>query len=311
MTAAHLDQGLPVKTLGQLAAAISDRVNSESEANWIVERAADIAPGRLLVVSDTPVSAATIGAARAMAERRAAGEPLQYVLGSWSFRLLEVSVDARALVPRPETEQVVEVALGELRRVSGLDRRRSTNPLLVVDLGTGSGVIALSLAHEGIARDDLEIWAVDSSPPALELARENLSALADRQPAMASRVRLAGGSWFEALPDRLVGSLQLVVSNPPYVSASEWAALDPEVRDHEPRTALVPGPTGFEALDFLVHEARRWLVPGGGLVLELAPHQAAEVTVMAEGAGYVDVRVRPDLAGRPRTLVARWSDARR
>lgn len=311
MTAADLDQGIPVETLGQLAAGISVRVHSKSEANWIVAQAADIAPGRLLTVRDTPVSAATIEAARAMAERRAAGEPLQYVLGSWSFRLLEVSVDARALVPRPETEQVVEVALGELRRVSRLDRRRSTDPLMVVDLGTGSGVIALSLALEGVADDDIEIWAVDASPPALELARENLSALADRQPAVVSRVRFAAGSWFEALPDRLAGWLDLVVSNPPYVSAAEWATLDPEVRDHEPRTALVSGPTGFEALDFLVHEARRWLVPGGGLVLELAPHQAAEVTAMAEGAGYLDVRVRPDMAGRLRTLVARWSDVPR
>jgi release factor glutamine methyltransferase len=311
VTAAHLDQGNPVETLGQLAAGLSFRLHSESEANWIVAQAADIAPGSLLTVRDTPVSAATIEAARAMAERRSAGEPLQYVLGSWSFRLLEVSVDARALVPRPETEQVVEMALGELRRVARLDRRRLTDPLIVVDLGTGSGVIALSLALEGVAHDDLEIWAVDASPPALELARENLGALADRQPAVVSRVHLAEGSWFEALPDRLAGSLHLVVSNPPYVSATEWAALDPEVRDHEPRTALVPGPTGFEALDYLVHEARRWLVPGGGLVLELAPHQAVEVTAMAEGAGYLDVRVRPDMAGRPRTLVARWSDVRR
>jgi release factor glutamine methyltransferase len=286
-------------------------VHSDSEANWIVAQAADIAPGRLLAVRDTPVSAVTIEAARAMAERRVAGEPLQYVLGSWSFRRLEVRVDARALVPRPETEQVVEVALGELRRVSRLDRPRPTDPLIVVDLGTGSGVIALSLALEGDADDNIEIWAVDASLPALDLARENLSTLDDRQPAVGSRVRFAKGSWFEALPDRLAGSLHLVVSNPPYVSATEWSTLDPEVRDHEPRTALVPGPTGFEALDFLIHEARRWLVPGGGLVLELAPHQAAELTAMAEAAGYLDVRVRPDMAGRPRTLVARWSDARR
>ncbi|HXQ76401.1 MAG TPA: peptide chain release factor N(5)-glutamine methyltransferase [Acidimicrobiales bacterium] len=314
-----IDRAVPVDTVGRLVAAVATRLPSESEARWIVAQVAGIEPRELLSVFDSPVSAATVEAAHALAERRAAGEPLQYVLGSWSFRSLEVAVDARALVPRPETEQVVEVALEELRRLGGDPGRPPAAPLVVADLGTGSGVIALSLALEGVpttadgplgrtvpptAPADLEVWATDASRPALELARSNLSRLAADHPVAASRVRLAEGSWFDALPVRLAGRLHLVVSNPPYVSAAEWSALDPEIRRHEPRSALVPGPTGLEALEALVDQGRRWLAPGGRLVLELAPHQGATVTAMAENAGYGAVRVHRDLAGRARTLVA-------
>lgn len=317
------DDTVPVDTVGRLVAALSTRLPSESEARWIVAEVADIAPRDLLSAFGAPVSEATVGAARAMAERRVAGEPLQYVLGSWSFRRLEVTVDPRALVPRPETEQVVGVALEELRRLR-CETDRGAGPVVAVDLGTGSGVIALSLALEGsgpeaggsqmctaiaTSETDIEVWATDSSPPALELARVNLSRLAGPHPAAAARIRLAEGSWFDALPRRLVDRLHLVVSNPPYVSAAEWSALDPEVREHEPRSALVPGETGLEALAELIVEARRWLVPGGGLVLELAPHQSASVTAMAEKAGYLDVGLRPDLGGRARVLVARWPGA--
>jgi release factor glutamine methyltransferase len=264
-----------------------------------VAEAAHIAPGDLLTALDTAVSPRIVDAAAAMVDRRAAGEPLQYVLGTWSFRQLEVRIDQRALIPRPETEQVVEVALEMLRHrlAGGSDRR------VVVDLGTGSGVIALSLAVES---DDVEVWAIDVSGAALELAAGNLASMAADHPEPASRVHLVEGAWFAALPSSLAGQVRLVVSNPPYVSEEEWSALDPEVRDHEPRLALVPGVSGLEALELLVDQARRWLAPGGGLVLELAPHQADTTVDRAETAGYVEVAVRVDLAGRARTLVAVW-----
>ena len=118
-------------------------------------------------------------------------------------------------------------------------------------------------------------------------------------------MRVAAGSWFEALPPDLAGQLRLVVSNPPYVSASEWEELDPVVRDHEPFGALVPGPTGLEALEVLLHEARRWLAPGGSLVVELAPGQAPHVSYRATELGYVEPHVLDDLSGRQRMLVAR------
>jgi release factor glutamine methyltransferase len=298
------DREEPVDSVGRLVASVAVVLQSESEAKWLVAHAAGIAAGELLSSLGHPVSADTVDAAHLMTQRRAGGEPLQYVLGSWSFRHLEVIVDPRALVPRQETEQVVETALAELCRLAG---ETPMTPPVVVDLGTGSGVIALSLALE--AEGDIEVWATDVSPPALELARANLSRLGHLHPGAAARVRLVEGSWFEALPDHLAGHVRLVVSNPPYVSAAEWADLDPEVRDHEPLSALVSGDTGLEALDLLVHQARPWLAPGGAIVLELAPHQAAVVRAMAESAGYVGVRVRPDLADRERTLLARWPGA--
>jgi release factor glutamine methyltransferase len=304
---ADLDVDVPVDTVRRLLASLSRRLESESEAKWIVAQAAGIAPGATTGVLDTPVSVATVDAAEAMAERRAGGEPLQYVLGTWSFRHLEVSVDSRALIPRPETEQVVEVALEELRRLSGDEGLARTGPLILADLGTGSGVIALSLALEG--EDDVEVWATDASAVALELAGANLLELTGSA-TMPPRLRLAKGSWFDALPPRLIGQVHMVVSNPPYVSATEWSGLDRQIRDYEPRTSLVSGDSGLEALEFLVDGAHQWLVPGGSLVLELAPHQAATMAARAERAGYLDVRVRPDLSGRRRALVASWPGAR-
>jgi release factor glutamine methyltransferase len=298
---ADLDHGVTAETVGQLIATVATVVHSESVSRWIVAHAAGITPGALLTKLDDPVSDTAVDGALALAARCQAGEPLQYVLGEWSFRRLEVSVDRRALVPRPETEHVVDIALEELHQLA-----RMTAPVIVADLGTGSGVIALSLALEGSENDtiDLQVWATDASPSALELARVNLGALATSHPSAAARVTVAEGTWFDALPPTLTGRVSLVVSNPPYVSAAEWTGLDPVVRDHEPRTALVPGPTGTEALDVLIDEGRRWLIPGGRLVLEMAPHQAGALRARATAAGYVDVRVRPDLTGRDRTLVA-------
>jgi release factor glutamine methyltransferase len=206
------------------------------------------------------------------------------------------------LIPRPETEQVVEVALEEaerrgLRRVRGRDVSLAGDaPLAVADLGTGSGAIALALEAE---LPDVVVWATDASPDALDVARANIAGCA------ATRVRIGEGSWFDALPVALRGRLELIVSNPPYVAEHELAALPPEVAGYEPRDALIAGPTGSEVLEHLVANAREWMVPDGVLVCELAPHQADVMAEYARRHGYVDVAVRSDLAGRPRVLVAR------
>jgi release factor glutamine methyltransferase len=288
----------------RLTTSVAEVVHSEPEARWIVAHAAGLSPRSLVSVLDTAVSEQTSETAHLMARRRADGEPLQYILGTWSFRHLEVIVDSRALVPRPETEQVVEVALAEIRRRASGSGAVPTRPMVITDLGTGSGVIALSVALE-MGDSVAAVWATDVSPAALDLARDNLAVLARSHPAAAARVHLAPGSWFDALPEDLMGQVQVVVANPPYVSAREWSGLDPVVRDYEPHSALVPGVTGLEAFEILIAQAHRWLVPGGGLVLEMAPHQAATLTAMAEGAGYGDVTVHGDLSGRPRVLVAR------
>ncbi|HEX4245525.1 MAG TPA: peptide chain release factor N(5)-glutamine methyltransferase, partial [Acidimicrobiales bacterium] len=246
-----------------------------------------------------------------LVERRQTGEPLQYVLGTWPFRTLELAVDPRVLIPRPETEQLVEVALAELRRVTAGPAKR---PRRAVDLGTGSGAIALSLAVEGGSRHaGLEIWATDSSSVALDVARSNLEALPASDPCdnptHRAPVHLAQGSWFAALPAHLVASIDLIVSNPPYVSAEEYPDLDPVVHDWEPEGALVAGPgsdgsAGLADVETIIAGAPRWLTDGGALVIELAPHQAEVAAALARRRGFVDVRVEPDLAGRPRALVA-------
>lgn len=267
------------------------------EARWLVEEVSGLDRSQWSEPADP--AAATRLAARA--ERRLAGEPLQYVLGRWSFRGLDLRVDPRVLIPRPETEVVAEVAIAEARGLHLRLRRRGPaaagEPFVVADLGTGSGALALALAAE---LDGAEVWATDISPDALAVARENLPAVGSA----ASRVYLAEGMWYEALPTGLRGRLRMVVSNPPYVTEAEFPGLPREVRDHEPVGALVAGPTGRECLEHLVAGGLTWLAPGGALVLELAPDQAAPLRVTAERAGYRDVAVHPDLAGRDRVLVA-------
>ena len=277
---------------------ITDVVGDPDEARWIVAHALGATPARLALRLSAPVGAGESAEARLLAERRGAGEPLQHVLGSWGFRTLDVRVDGRALVPRPETERVVEAALLEAGRLV-----RSSPSLVAADLGTGSGVIALSLAAEGPA--GIQVWATDVSSAALDLAGANVEALAASNPAASARVHLAEGSWFEALPPRLRGAVDLVVSNPPYVSEDEWETLPPDVRDHDPYGALVAGPDGLEATEHIVAEAPPWMTAHGVLVLELAPHRATDSADLAVRSGFAEVEVRRDLSGRHRVLVAR------
>ena len=242
----------------------------------------------------------------ALTQRCADGEPLQYVIGEWSFRQFDVAVDPRVLIPRPETEWVVEIAIEAAVR-TGLRRGRASimaNAVAsrgdaslhhVADLGTGSGVIAISLAAE---LPDTQVWACDVSQDALHVARANAIGNA------AHRVRCAHGSWFDALPDELRGTLRLVVANPPYISESEFVVLDEVVRGHEPKIALVSGPTGSEAVEAIIAAAPGWLAPGAPLVIELATVRARASAEFAMNVGaFRDVQVLDDLTGRSRALV--------
>ena len=280
--------------------------NAENEARFIVEEASGYDASEWIEAADFTAPARAEERARSLVDRRLSGEPLQYVLGAWSFRGLDLMVDRRVLIPRFETEVVVDVALDEAARLGvrrGSRRVALADPqteATVVDLGTGSGAIALALEAE---LPDVEVWATDVSEDALTVARANVAGCG------AARVRLASGSWFEALPTELRGNLTLVVSNPPYVAESEVASLPDEVAKFEPYDALVAGPTGREALEHLVAGGREWLTARGVLVCELAPHQAAAMTAFARAHGYGDALVRNDLSGRPRVLVARVGDA--
>lgn len=268
------------------------RLGSDVDARRIVERASGYEGAEFHLGLEQSPSERTGPFFDAMVERRLAGEPLQYVLGSWGFRTLDLYVDGRVLIPRPETEQVVEVALAELRRLARAEP-------VVVDLGTGSGAIALSIAVEA---KGAEVWATDRSPDALAVAQANLTGVGTL---VARRVRMVEGNWFRALPSSLQGKVDLVVSNPPYVAEAEVAELPAEVADWEPRGALVSGPTGLEDVEAIVAAAPVWLAPGGVLVLELAPHQAEAAVARARAAGFASVEVHPDLTGRERALVAR------
>ena len=312
----------------RLVSSLASLLGSEREARWIVEhveavhegRSGD--PGRPDRVPSRRPPGNREERARGLAERRASGEPLQYVLGRWPFRELELDVDPRVLIPRPETEQVVEVALAEFRRIraavgsgqgAGAPGWSADQAVggVCVDLGTGSGAIALSLAVEaGADGPGPEVWGTDESTDALAVARQNLDGLALVDPAAAERVRLAQGSWFDALPPRLVGRVDLLVSNPPYVAASEYAGLEPTVRDWEPGRALVAergvgGVGGMADIEAIIAGARRWLHRSGAVVIEIAPHQAYASIDAARRAGFGQVATERDLAGSLRMLVAR------
>ncbi len=295
-------------TRGELVAELTEVVGAPHEARFIVEEALGLGLERALSAT-APLPDAAVSAARAMAARRAAGEPLQYVFGHWPFRSLDLRVDERVLIPRPETEQVVEVALAEARRLAA--GAASREGLVLADAGTGSGAIALALATELGPDVVSEVWATDASADALAVAHLNLEAV-ERSGVPGSRrplpaVTLVEGSWLEPLPASLRGRVDLVVSNPPYVSEAEWFGLAAEVRC-EPRSALVAGAAsdgtaGLADVEAVLRRSLDWLRRPGTVVVELAPHQATAAATMAASLGYDETAVELDLAGRPRA----WS----
>ncbi len=211
-----------------------------------------------------------------LVERRGAREPLAYVLGEWGFRNLTLSVDRRVLVPRPETEVVVERCLA---RIAGIEAPR------VLDVGTGSGAIALAIADEHAGA---RVTAIDTSPAALEVAGANV---------VRTGLSVELGVWdlFAGLP---AGPWDLVVSNPPYVLPEELDALQPEVREWEPRAALV----GVGATEAVARGALDVLAPRASLVLEVAAGDASRVATMLGDLGYDEVAITCDLAGRDRVV---------
>jgi release factor glutamine methyltransferase len=247
------------------------------DAERLLARALDLSRIELYTQHDRPLSAAERGAVRQLVRRRGRREPLAYVLGDWDFRQLTLKTDARALVPRPETEIVVERCL---RLLDGVEEPR------ILDVGTGTGAIALALAHE---RPDARVTATDVSGEALALAREN-----------ASTTGLAV-TWVESdLVSGVDGPFNLVVSNPPYVDVAELAGLEPEVREWEPRLALVDnGQT-----ERLARDARRIL--DGSIVLEVHSGRASVIAAMLTSLGYGDVAIERDLAERERVVEGRW-----
>ena len=265
-------------------------IGERPAARWLCETACGLDGSAFLEQLDAPATQRMVAHLDAMVGRHRSGEPLAYVLGHWSFRTIDVLVDRRVLIPRPETEIVAGRAL-ELARRSA--------PRRVVDLGTGSGVIGCSLAAE-LPIDGTEIWLTDADDDALDLARANAAGLGR----CGANVRIAPGSWFDALPAELRGTVDVVVSNPPYI-ADDDPEVDAGVRNWEPHGALYAGVDGLDALRLIVAGAPIWLRPGGWLVVEIGYRQGATVSALMTEAGLVDVVVGRDLTGRDRYVEGR------
>jgi release factor glutamine methyltransferase len=270
--------------LGEVLDAAADYLASHGverprlDAELLLARALGLTRLELYTQHDRPVTPGERETAREFVRRRGAREPLAYVLGDWGFRRLMLRIDRRALVPRPETEVVVDRCLALL---DGAVEPR------VLDVGTGSGAIALSLAQE---LPGAQVVASDASAEALSLARENAALLG-------FDVELREGDLLAGAP----GPFDLVVSNPPYVDAAELPALEPEVRDWEPRAALVDEGQTARLIDVAASVLDGWLV------LEVHEGRADDIAELLGSAGYGDVAVTEDLTGRPRVVEGRWT----
>ncbi len=276
-------------TWRELLAETESLLDDAQHALWICETATSSTPEEFREMLDEPAGERAVAHLDAMVARSRVGEPLQYVLGAWAFRRLDLAVDARVLIPRPETELVAEVAI-EIARAVGPPRR-------VLDLGTGSGAIGLALADE-LPIDGTTVWISDASVEALDVARANLAGIGRA----GRNVRVVHGSWFDALP---AGErFDVIVSNPPYV-ALDSADVERDVTDWEPSVALFSGPDGLDDLRVIVAEAPLWLSAGGWLVVEHGHDQGAAVAALFQAAGFVDVETRQDFAALDRICLGR------
>ena len=261
------------------------------QARWICETACGLDGDEFLAELDEPATERMVAQLDAMVARYRAGEPLAYVMGHWSFRTIELMVDRRVLIPRPETEVVAARALELARGVAGQRR--------VVDLGTGSGAIGLSLAAE-LPIMGTEVWLTDYSTDAVDVARANAIGLGRA----AANVRVSHGSWFDALPVDVRGEIDVVVSNPPYIADGDPEVAE-SVLEYEPHTALFAGDDGLDDVRTIARDARDWLRSGGWLVMEIGYQQGDAVKALLEGFGFVDVAIANDLTGRPRIAEGR------
>jgi release factor glutamine methyltransferase len=258
----------------------SPRLNAE----LLVGHALGLARMRLYLEFERPVGDAELAAIRELVRRRGRREPLQYVLGFTEFSGLRLKTDSRALIPRPETELLVEAVVD----------RCAPAPGHILDLGTGGGAIALALAK---AFPLALVTAADANAGALSLAAENAEATG-----LSGRVEFVESDWFEGLPvGRAYG---LIVSNPPYLSAEETAGASPEVRDHEPAQALTSGSGGFADIERIIAGSAANMAPGGLLALETGTGHHALAAQAALAAGFARAESLPDLTGRNRIFLA-------
>jgi release factor glutamine methyltransferase len=278
-----------------------DRGLFDHEARILIEEVSQRRFSALFLEFDRELSLREEEQLEVLVGQRLGGVPLQHLVGHWPFRQLELIVDARALIPRPETEEVVAATLDQLMYLFDRQRQQGSDHLLqVVDLGTGSGAIACALVNEFL---HCEVKAIDRSAKALSLARENVAQLSSSEQ---HRITLIEGSWFAPFQIEGATSVDVIVANPPYISQSEWEVLDATVREHDPHTALVAGETGFEDLETIITGAPGVFGEAGVLVCEIGATQGEACRSLATLAGASSVEVLPDLVGRDRILVAKF-----
>lgn len=256
-------------------------------AEWLLSAATGLSRVELYAYHDRPLSPEERERYRTLVSRRAEGMPLQYVTGEMPFRHLVVHVTPGVFIPRPETEVLVDVVLEALADVA--------EPV-VLDLCTGSGCVAVSLASE---RPGARVWAVDVSERAVEAARRNAL-----HAGVEDRVQVVHGDIFDPLPRELLGTVDFIVSNPPYIPSADLPELPSEVLGFEPHEALDGGPDGLDVFRRIAAGAPAWLVSGGGLALELDTGRVADAAALLEGS-YECVAVRKDLTGKDRIVFGR------
>ena len=267
-----------------------DEVGERNIAQWLCEHASGCDADEFGDILDELVSERSAQHLHSMLARYAKGEPLQYVMGRWAFRRLDLLVDSRVLIPRPETELLVEhVTRYALQKIRDVGRG-----VTIADLGTGSGAVGLSVLHE-LPFESAEVWMTDVSEDALHVARANAAGIGRN----AVGARFGHGSWYQALPADLQGSLDAIVSNPPYIATGD-PLVGESVLKWEPHSALFAGKDGLNDLRVVVSGATDWLVPGGLLAVEMGFTQATVVSQLFESAGFKNVSVHKDLAGLDR-----------
>jgi release factor glutamine methyltransferase len=275
----------------EILATTVQQLGNAQEASWLCEHASGMDTAEFSAEQDQLVTVACAKSLHSMVRDRLSGMPLQYVMKRWAFRHLDVMVDERVLIPRPETEQVVQIALDLARKIEG------NGALRVVDLGTGSGVIGLSMAFE-LGAEAAHVWLTDASVDALDVARANMIGIGRA----AANVRIAHGSWWNALPQDIAGQIDIAICNPPYI-AQDSSEVAPDVHMYEPHSALYAHDNGLADLRTVIEGASTWLKQSGWLVLEIGYQQGAEVLAMMTASGLVGAEIKQDLSGRDRIAV--------
>ena len=274
---------------------VGDRV----VAKWLCEHAAGVDSTEWLDILDENVTQRCGLHLDAMMRRYLSGEPLQYVLGRWAFRHLDLLVDQRVLIPRPETEQLVDLVLALMRtELNNRQQRGINDSMIAVDLGTGSGAIGLSLLQE-MPLGALEMWLTDASLDAVDVAQANLAGIGR----VGMYAHISSGAWYDALPQSLLGKVHVIVCNPPYI-ANEDEDIEDIVRTWEPHAALFSGADGLRDLRVIVARAGQWLCAGGLLALEIGHRQSSDVVQLCTAAGLTNVQTHEDANGIVRFVTA-------